>query len=195
MIGNPLIAITMLRHDVTAGLFAPVELLLARRKAARLTDLRRPVDTHGRRTQPTASVGGARTRRQARRAGHQGDRGLNQRRELRRHSVQSSKRVVARLGRKVNHEPFDTQGCVALRGVCRQRYELTDGHRHVGCVRRGTTTRCRAARGLRRVRRGRCGPRQMYAGMLSQPLTAEDDENTASSKIDLPFGKAVHDLV
>jgi hypothetical protein len=29
IIGNPLIAITMLRHDVTAGLFAPVELLLA----------------------------------------------------------------------------------------------------------------------------------------------------------------------
>jgi hypothetical protein len=29
VIGNPLIAITMLRHDVTAGLFAPVELLLA----------------------------------------------------------------------------------------------------------------------------------------------------------------------
>jgi uncharacterized protein (DUF302 family) len=28
MIGNPLIAITMLRHDVTAGLFAPVELLI-----------------------------------------------------------------------------------------------------------------------------------------------------------------------
>ncbi len=28
MIGNPLIAITMIRHDVTAGLFAPVELLL-----------------------------------------------------------------------------------------------------------------------------------------------------------------------
>ena len=28
VIGNPLIAITMLRHDVTAGLFAPVELLL-----------------------------------------------------------------------------------------------------------------------------------------------------------------------
>lgn len=28
-IGNPLIAITMLRHDVTAGLFAPVELLAA----------------------------------------------------------------------------------------------------------------------------------------------------------------------
>ncbi|MGH3560425.1 MAG: DUF302 domain-containing protein [Mycobacterium sp.] len=28
IIGNPLIAITMLRHDVTAGLFAPVELLL-----------------------------------------------------------------------------------------------------------------------------------------------------------------------
>nr|WP_231990692.1 DUF302 domain-containing protein [Mycobacterium sp. 852002-30065_SCH5024008] len=29
ILGNPLIAITMLRHDVTAGLFAPVELLLA----------------------------------------------------------------------------------------------------------------------------------------------------------------------
>ncbi|MEU0497549.1 DUF302 domain-containing protein [Mycobacterium sp. NPDC006124] len=28
IIGNPLIAVTMLRHDVTAGLFAPVELLL-----------------------------------------------------------------------------------------------------------------------------------------------------------------------
>jgi uncharacterized protein (DUF302 family) len=28
IIGNPLIAITMLRHDVKAGLFAPVELLL-----------------------------------------------------------------------------------------------------------------------------------------------------------------------
>jgi uncharacterized protein (DUF302 family) len=29
VLGNPLIAITMLRHDVKAGLFAPVELLLA----------------------------------------------------------------------------------------------------------------------------------------------------------------------
>ncbi len=28
ILGNPLIAITMLRHDVTAGLFAPVEMLL-----------------------------------------------------------------------------------------------------------------------------------------------------------------------
>jgi uncharacterized protein (DUF302 family) len=28
VVGNPLIAITMLRHDVTAGLFAPVELLI-----------------------------------------------------------------------------------------------------------------------------------------------------------------------
>jgi uncharacterized protein (DUF302 family) len=28
IIGNPLIAITMLRHDLTAGLFAPVELLV-----------------------------------------------------------------------------------------------------------------------------------------------------------------------
>lgn len=29
VIGNPLIAITMMRHDVTAGLFVPVELLIA----------------------------------------------------------------------------------------------------------------------------------------------------------------------
>lgn len=28
ILGNPLIAITMMRHDITAGLFAPVELLL-----------------------------------------------------------------------------------------------------------------------------------------------------------------------
>ena len=28
ILGNPLIAITMMRHDVTAGLFAPVELLI-----------------------------------------------------------------------------------------------------------------------------------------------------------------------
>ena len=30
--GNPLIAITMLRHDITAGLFVPVELLLTEKK-------------------------------------------------------------------------------------------------------------------------------------------------------------------
>lgn len=29
ILGNPLIAVTMLRHDVTAGLFAPVEVLIA----------------------------------------------------------------------------------------------------------------------------------------------------------------------
>jgi hypothetical protein len=28
ILGNPLIAITMLRHDLSAGLFAPVELLV-----------------------------------------------------------------------------------------------------------------------------------------------------------------------
>jgi uncharacterized protein (DUF302 family) len=28
IIGNPMIAITMIRHDLTAGLFAPVELLI-----------------------------------------------------------------------------------------------------------------------------------------------------------------------
>ena len=35
IVGNPLIAITMLRHDVTAGLFAPVELLLVEEKGGR----------------------------------------------------------------------------------------------------------------------------------------------------------------
>lgn len=35
IIGNPLIAITMLRHDVTAGLFAPVELLLVDEEGGR----------------------------------------------------------------------------------------------------------------------------------------------------------------
>ncbi|MDV3126642.1 DUF302 domain-containing protein [Mycobacterium sp. 21AC1] len=35
VIGNPLIAITMLRHDVTAGLFAPVELLLTEEAGGR----------------------------------------------------------------------------------------------------------------------------------------------------------------
>jgi uncharacterized protein (DUF302 family) len=28
VLGNPLIAITMIRHDITAGLFAPVEILV-----------------------------------------------------------------------------------------------------------------------------------------------------------------------
>lgn len=32
VIGNPLIAITMLRHDETAGLFAPVELLITEKE-------------------------------------------------------------------------------------------------------------------------------------------------------------------
>jgi len=35
IIGNPLIAITMIRHDVTAGLFAPVELLLTEEDGGR----------------------------------------------------------------------------------------------------------------------------------------------------------------
>jgi len=35
VIGNPLIAITMIRHDVTAGLFAPVELLIAEEEGDR----------------------------------------------------------------------------------------------------------------------------------------------------------------
>ena len=35
VLGNPLIAVTMLRHDVSAGLFAPVELLLVEEGEAR----------------------------------------------------------------------------------------------------------------------------------------------------------------
>jgi uncharacterized protein (DUF302 family) len=35
VLGNPLIAITMLRHDVTAGLFAPVELLITEEEGGR----------------------------------------------------------------------------------------------------------------------------------------------------------------
>ena len=75
VIGNPLIAITMMRHDVTAGLFAPVELLSDRRRERhKCADLRRAVVTHGRRTQSAASCGGPGTRRQAGRTGHEGDR-------------------------------------------------------------------------------------------------------------------------
>jgi uncharacterized protein (DUF302 family) len=32
ILGNPLIAITMLRHDITAGLFAPVEILVTEKE-------------------------------------------------------------------------------------------------------------------------------------------------------------------
>jgi uncharacterized protein (DUF302 family) len=35
IIGNPMIAITMLRHDLTAGLFAPVELIVIEEDAGR----------------------------------------------------------------------------------------------------------------------------------------------------------------
>jgi uncharacterized protein (DUF302 family) len=35
IIGNPTIAITMLRHDLTAGLFAPVELILVEEEDGR----------------------------------------------------------------------------------------------------------------------------------------------------------------
>ena len=37
IIGNPMIAITMLRHDLTAGLFAPVELILIEEDNGRST--------------------------------------------------------------------------------------------------------------------------------------------------------------
>ena len=37
ILGNPLYAITMIRHDITAGLFAPVELLVAEKSDRRGT--------------------------------------------------------------------------------------------------------------------------------------------------------------
>ncbi|MEI9987123.1 MAG: DUF302 domain-containing protein [Aliidongia sp.] len=39
ILGNPLIAITMIRHDITAGLFVPVELLVTEAEVARGTTL------------------------------------------------------------------------------------------------------------------------------------------------------------
>jgi uncharacterized protein (DUF302 family) len=33
ILGNPLIAITMIRHDITAGLFAPVEILVTEKRS------------------------------------------------------------------------------------------------------------------------------------------------------------------
>jgi uncharacterized protein (DUF302 family) len=33
ILGNPLIAITMIRHDITAGLFAPVEVLVTEKES------------------------------------------------------------------------------------------------------------------------------------------------------------------
>ena len=39
ILGNPLIAITMIRHDITAGLFAPVELLIAENEDGRGTTM------------------------------------------------------------------------------------------------------------------------------------------------------------
>ena len=39
ILGNPLLAITMIRHDITAGLFAPVELLVVEESNQRGTTL------------------------------------------------------------------------------------------------------------------------------------------------------------
>lgn len=39
ILGNPLIAITMIRHDITAGLFAPVELLVTEHENRKGTNL------------------------------------------------------------------------------------------------------------------------------------------------------------
>ncbi len=39
ILGNPLIAVTMIRHDITAGLFAPVELLITEHEDGRGTNV------------------------------------------------------------------------------------------------------------------------------------------------------------
>jgi uncharacterized protein (DUF302 family) len=39
ILGNPLIAVTMIRHDITAGLFAPVELLVTEHEDRKGTNL------------------------------------------------------------------------------------------------------------------------------------------------------------
>ena len=39
ILGNPLIAITMIRHDITAGLFAPIELLITEHERAAGTNV------------------------------------------------------------------------------------------------------------------------------------------------------------
>jgi uncharacterized protein (DUF302 family) len=39
ILGNPLIAITMIRHDITAGLFAPVEILVTEHENGKGTDI------------------------------------------------------------------------------------------------------------------------------------------------------------
>ncbi len=39
ILGNPLIAVTMIRHDITAGLFAPVELLITEEEDGQGTTL------------------------------------------------------------------------------------------------------------------------------------------------------------
>ena len=39
ILGNPLIALTMIRHDITAGLFAPVEILVAENESGQGTKI------------------------------------------------------------------------------------------------------------------------------------------------------------
>jgi uncharacterized protein (DUF302 family) len=39
VLGNPLIAVTMIRHDITVGLFAPVELLITEHEDGRGTNV------------------------------------------------------------------------------------------------------------------------------------------------------------
>jgi uncharacterized protein (DUF302 family) len=39
ILGNPLIAITMIRHDITAGLFAPVEILVTEKERGQGTTI------------------------------------------------------------------------------------------------------------------------------------------------------------
>ena len=74
ILGNPLIAITMLRHDVTAGLFGPVEMLLVDQSEGRssLTYVK-PSSLMVVEGQSATAQRGKGTRRQVGRAGREGD--------------------------------------------------------------------------------------------------------------------------
>ncbi len=115
VIGNPLIAITMMRHDVTAGLFAPVELLLTEEENG-TSALTYVVPSSLMVVEPNPPLLAAAQELDAKLAAlaTKVTARLSQRRELRRHVVQPSKRLVARLGRKLHHDPLDAEGCVAF---------------------------------------------------------------------------------
>jgi hypothetical protein len=77
ILGNPLIAITMIRHNITAGLFGgPGD-----REGERTghdNRLRAPIVSHGHRGEPSATRSRKSARREVRRLDRQGDRRLKE---------------------------------------------------------------------------------------------------------------------